>query len=386
MKTSYILFGTICFLQLGALLMLAQSEAPISNESVRRLAGDLDPVYRPEVEYVLCAAALPGGKVLVGGRRVSAHAAMAKLDEKGAIDPSFQSSLVERIEGFLMLADGGLLVWGSPLEFKDGSQSFVAKLRSDGSQDTTFQPILDANLRGVLQQPDGKLIIWGDFNLVCRDRRPLIARLNPDGTLDSTFDAKMGAYSENSALVWCAAIQSDGKIVCSGRFDSVRGVNQPGFVRLLPDGAPDPSFRLPEPDQSAGYCRQICLQPDGKMVLCWSAFEIAGKRRAVVRLNTDGSLDNGFSTTLDGVEYTVAIQRDGKYLISGVQTIDGLRIGGGIGRLNSDGTHDPDFVFNPSKPGIRHFLTFLPQDSILVAHGSLIIERVFLGSQSPPPN
>ena len=107
----------------------------------------------------------------------------------------------------------------------------------------------------------------------------------------------------------------------------------------------------------------IAIQPDGKLVLAgWVDQDGTGGEVdfLVVRLNSDGSFDQGFGSggiatvNFSGKGMTsdtasgVAVQPDGKIVVGG-STHDSGGGGGtymGIARLNSDGT--PDASFNPA--------------------------------------
>ena len=71
-------------------------------------------------------------------------------------------------------------------------------------------------------------------------------------------------------------------------------------------------------------------------------------RNRIGRLNADGSLDTSFDPGANSYVYALAVQADGKILVSG----DFITLGGGglgttvryyIGRLNADGSLDMSF-------------------------------------------
>jgi uncharacterized delta-60 repeat protein len=109
---------------------------------------------------------------------------------------------------------------------------------------------------------------------------------------------------------------------------------------------------MPEDRAYNGEVRAFREQPDGKVLVAGSFTDYDQKTRSyLVRLNTDGSTDNGFCLNIDGKinssVYTVATQSDGKILVGGLFT----SYGGAAGRdrlirLNSDGTLDTTFCTN----------------------------------------
>jgi uncharacterized delta-60 repeat protein len=109
--------------------------------------------------------------------------------------------------------------------------------------------------------------------------------------------------------------------------------------------------------------RSIAIQPDGKIVV--AGFSYAGNKSnfAVVRYNTDGSLDNTFGsggkvTTVIGLStdqaMSVTIQSDGKIVVAGASSpSDGIHFDIAVVRYTTSGALD--VTFNPSGtvPGIE---------------------------------
>ena len=96
------------------------------------------------------------------------------------------------------------------------------------------------------------------------------------------------------------------------------------------------------------FATDVALQTDGKIVMSGYTWENVTGDVFVIRLNTDGSLDNTFGT--DGVALvsnstdvteSIAVQSDGKILIGGY-TDDSFT----VARFNTDGTLDTDFGNN----------------------------------------
>src|SRR5215204_633063 len=163
--------------------------------------------------------------------------------------------------------------------------------------------------RAAALQADGKIVVVGTvadgYLAVCG-----IVRYNPDGTLDTTFDVDGKAFVQITHRWTCRAvtIQPDGKIVTVG-FTGAGNDNNTGdfaVVRLNSDGSLDTTFdgdgkvitRLSDWRDSANA---VAIQPDGKIVA--AGFRYSAPRRdgwyvsdfAVVRYNADGSLDTTFN-------------------------------------------------------------------------------------------
>lgn len=100
------------------------------------------------------------------------------------------------------------------------------------------------------------------------------------------------------------------------------------------------------------FASAIALQPDGKSVAVGST-EPSGGDWALVRLNTDGSLDTTFDTdgkvttnvggTNENLANDVAIQADGKIVVVGRNSISGATAFFVVARYNANGSLDATF-------------------------------------------
>jgi uncharacterized delta-60 repeat protein len=219
-------------------------------------------------------------------------------------------------------ADGKLVVAGSSW---NGSNADVALVRynADGPLDTGFDG--DGKVTtaiggsddvgySVIQQADGKLVVAGysyngssyDFALV---------RYNTDGSLDTGFDGD----GKVTTAIWCGTMimaysviqQSDGKLVVAGT--SYNGSSYDfALVRYNADGSLDASFDGDGIVTTAigaanDYAQSVIQQADGKLVVAGYSDNGSNYDVALVRYNTDGSLDTGFDgdgkvTTAIGTE------------------------------------------------------------------------------------
>ncbi len=184
----------------------------------------------------------------------------------------------------------------------------------------------------VAVQADGKILVAGrSYNGTNFDFA--LTRYNADGTLDTSFNGDgrlttdFGPGDDHSVSV---SVQADGKILAAGY--SFNGSNYDfALVRYNTDGTLDTGFSGDGKLTTAigatgdiGYSHTV--QADGKILV--SGYSVAGldKDFALVRYNTDGTLDTGFSgdgklTTDFGsnedIGYSVTLQADGKILVAG---------------------------------------------------------------------
>jgi len=179
----------------------------------------------------------------------------------------------------------------------------------------------------VAIQSDGKIVVAGTVG----DGLAFgIARYNTNGSLDTTFsgDGKatvdfFGAFNNASAV----AIQPDGRIVVAGstRF----GDSDFAVARFNTNGTLDSTFGpsgIRTTDFSGGNDRadSLVIQPDGRILLAGSATVNGNVGFALVRYNSNGSLDNTFDgdgrvhTLGGGLIFDVAIHpADGSIFVWG---------------------------------------------------------------------
>ncbi|HMS41624.1 MAG TPA: delta-60 repeat domain-containing protein, partial [Pyrinomonadaceae bacterium] len=111
----------------------------------------------------------------------------------------------------------------------------LARLHPDGSLDTTFIGVGPTGPSGIVDdivvQPDGKILI-ASFNMFAYNGTPVgrFARINTDGSLDTTFNNNLGAgFNASTKKI---VLQSDGKILVGGTFQTVNGTSSRGIARL----------------------------------------------------------------------------------------------------------------------------------------------------------
>ena len=95
----------------------------------------------------------------------------------------------------------------------------------------------------------------------------------------------------------------------------------------------------------------LAIQSDGKLVAAGSSYTGTQDVFALVRYNTDGSLDTTFNTTgivttaigtVGGEAYALAIQSNGKLVVAGT-SYSGIPSAFTLVRYNPDGSLDPTF-------------------------------------------
>ncbi|MCP4210277.1 MAG: BspA family leucine-rich repeat surface protein, partial [Halieaceae bacterium] len=201
----------------------------------------------------------------------------------------------------------------------------------DGIVTTDFGASNDYG-QSVTVQSDGKILVAGSakFGAVYDFA---LARYNVDGSLDTSFDgdgwatAEYGSWTQDKG--YSGTVQNDGKILVAGTTNNGSTYDFT-LVRFTADGTFDNSFDgdgfLTTPIGSAddhGY--SVTVQSDGKILVAGESHNGSDYDFALVRYNTDGSLDatfdsDGILTTDfgsgDDVGNSVTVQSDGKILVA----------------------------------------------------------------------
>ena len=222
-------------------------------------------------------ALAPDGKIVVVGS--NAHKAEAyRLEPDGDLDPTFDG-------------DGKLAF------------DFTEEIPSDTPQQV--EDFADS----VVVQPDGRIVVAGSF-VRSFTATTAVARLTAAGALDSTFSGDGRTtqnYSGDNDHGTSVTLQGDRVVVASGVEDAVEDPavveNLFGVLRLNSDGTSDSSFgdggRVAVQVGDGGTPSDVLVTPAG-LVVTGTANEGGETRGAVLRLDPEGHLDEGFSG--DGVD------------------------------------------------------------------------------------
>lgn len=314
----------------------------------------IDPNFKPGADSYVHALALQPqleGRVVVGGafRQLAGRSRefIARLNADGSFDDSFTTTSSGVVQCIAPQPDGKLLIAGQFTRINGTLRSRIARLNADGTLDASFDPGAGASdtILSIALQSDGKIVLGGSFESVDGRTRNGIARLNPNGSLDLGFNPDAtGLLTPNATPgVFSIALQADGKILFGGQFVLVGGQARNGIARVNPDGSLDARFNPSSHPQNFG---SIVVQPNGKILVGGGFSDLGGGRAHLTRLNPDGSPDSGFGFQSDGGVATVFLQNDGRILVSGYFTLVNRRPHLGWVRLTSFGAVDENFSFD----------------------------------------
>jgi len=265
------------------------------------------------------------GKIVVAGMQCNSglcDVALARYNPGGALDTTFSGDGKQTTDfgtdtnwasGLAIQSNGRIVVSGFVLKLT-GPDFAVYRYLSNGSLDISFGGDGKVGIGfGAWQadesadlaiQTDGKIVIAGETFHDFTNHNFAIARLNANGTLDNTFsgDGKlvtnMGADDHALSL----ALQPDGKILLAGYSCDPNGQNCLfALVRYNTNGSLDTTFngtgrkRFRVMAVIDSYASDVIVQPDGKIVVLGWTYDGVASDFALVRLNSDGSFDTTFS-------------------------------------------------------------------------------------------
>ena len=349
-------------------------------------------------EYVNAIAVQNDGRVVLVGRSPTQFGmdfALLRRSRDGALDNSFGSNgkvltaigagtASDEAYAAVVQPDNKIVVVGRTDSGAASGHDFaVVRYNADGSLDdsfgtggkvvTAFGPGSDT-ANAVVLQDDGKIVVGGETSQNTSGGDFALARYNTDGTLDATFG--------NGGKVITAIKTFGGRDAINGlllhtvngepRILAVGGEGDFIAARYLPNGTLDAAFgnggRISGLfNANIGAARAAVAADNGKVVIAGHV----SHDFALVRLNADGTLDNGFgnqgrvltpvSTTNWDEATAIVRQADGKLVVGGWMYGIGSSGDFAVVRYNPDGTLDAAFgnagtVVTPMAAGTKNDL------------------------------
>ncbi|MFZ1688036.1 MAG: T9SS type A sorting domain-containing protein [Flavobacteriales bacterium] len=323
--------------------------------------GSLDPTFNlPGYTYAQPSSmvALPNGSSILAGyfdNGSDPPFMIGRFLSDGSLDPSFQVGSTDGFGAIYDIArqsDGKILVGGQFTGYEGTGHPYLVRLNADGSVDNTFDYVQSTGpfshwVEVVSMQADGKVLIAGALEY--NGTYPPLKRLLSDGSNDAAFMTAMGT-GPNGVGMSEMIEQGDGSILIAGGFTSVSGNARDKFARLLPSGQVDATFvpTIPVPSNVGGkFVTALLLQPDGKsLVAAWYHLDQSGNFEPgarLIRYLTDGSIDPGWSVTVDNSIHDMVLATNGSVVLGGEFTDLSGTSKSFIARLDATGQVDPAY-------------------------------------------
>jgi uncharacterized delta-60 repeat protein len=300
-----------------------------------------DPGTGPN-SFVSAVGVISDGRVVVGGSFTGfggvTFRRVARLTTTGAPDLSYSQvpNFNAAVNALAVQFNDRVAVGGGFTQ----PRGRITQLRLDGSEDTSFDTGLGVNnvVHATVARPDGSVFIGGAFTTVrVTDTFQVdtyrVARLSNLGQVDTSFIVT----AVTNGSVFALAVQSDGKVVVGGQFQTTNSSASVNIARLNLDGSLDTSFNPGTGVNGPVYA--LGLQPNGKIIIGGDFTAVNGHgRNRYARLLTSGGVDltfdpgNGANNTV----FTLVVLSDGNVLIGGdFTTVNGVPRGG-VARIRAN--------------------------------------------------
>lgn len=317
-----------------------------------------------------CAfASVTGFAAYSNGCAVRVPAILEQYTPTGDPDPGFVGGGLDNIVRDLAdsrQGDGSFIVVGSfshydPTPGANIVANCVTKLNTDGTLNTAFNnnvngagpsPGFDNRVDAVQVTAAGKIYVAGYFTTLNNVSANRIVRLNADGTRDNTFNIGTGFNN----VVIDIELQSDEKLLVSGVFTDYNGTACTRLVRLNTNGTIDNTF-LPVLNGTGGH---LSIAPNGTIVMNSGTYGnyngvpvlTAPADGTAIRINPDSSLNSiiaqgaQFEWSVPPTSNEVQVMSDGSVLFAGSFTDYDSTTVNRIVKLRPLGAIDGTFLTN----------------------------------------
>jgi uncharacterized delta-60 repeat protein len=288
----------------------------------------------------------------------------------GDLDLSFGGFGYQAVVSTPVPSEGMAVTWNGKIATAgtSGVQIVVRRYMPNGVLDASFgtsgtvavlNPSFAMHATAVAVQADDKIVVVGWADNVSMNQDYLALRLTSTGAVDASFGAggfRTTDFAGSDDLAAAVVIQPDGKIVLAGS-SNVGGDDDFSVARYTSGGSLDPGFsgdgRLTIPFGGGDVCRDVALQPDGKIVVVGDGsdeFPEYDDDVCLARINSNGTLDGSFGGDgrADDVGFqsagdratALAILPDGRIVVAGYEWNGGSSYSGKLVRVLPDGTAD----------------------------------------------
>ena len=397
----YSIFTTISFPQAG------QLDTTFGQNGIVTIAGE---------SFAYSVAIQSDGKIVAAGYSDNGSDldfAIIRYNSDGALDNTFGTNGIvitsvgasgDYATSIAIQSDGKIIAAGNSYNGSDNDFA-VVRYNSNGSLDNTFgtngiviTSVGDSSdyANSIAIQSDGKIIAAGNsFN--GSDDDFAVVRYNSNGALDNTFGTNgivITSVGDSSDYARSIAIQSDSKIIAAGY--SYNGSDfDLALVRYNSNGSLDNTFGtngivITSVGDSSDYARSIAIQSDSKIIAAGYSYNGSDYDFALVRYNSNGALDNTFGTNgvvttdVGAAEYyanSIEIQSDGKIIAAG-NSFNGSNFDIALVRYNSNGSLDNTFGTNGvvttdvgTEGDYATSIAIQSDEKIIVAGGSIYMAR-----------
>lgn len=195
-----------------------------------------------------------------------------------------------------------------------------------------------------------------------------------NGERDPTFNVEK-LLTSDQLTIRCSGIQSSGKFLVCGNFQTINGVSRPYLARLNADGSIDKTFNIDFP--VGGISSMVVLKNDQVLIAGILGFPGETTDWRLLRVGVDGALDKTFKVDVNGIVRAIAVQSDNKILIGGNFTTVNDSFRQNLIRLNSNGSTDFTFSRRAGANGQIYSIASQEDGKILIGGHFTKVNRFF---------
>ncbi|ESU24867.1 hypothetical protein FEDK69T_04200 [Flavobacterium enshiense DK69] len=301
---------------------------------------------------------------------------ISRLNSNGSVDMSFATgtgiNLIGEVRAVVIQSNGRILIGGRfRRNAEETSNIYLAGISSNGSLDfIPFAPGIDF-VESIAVQPDGKILVGGYFP-------KWIARINPLGGLDPSFNSSLDDNLDYGTSISNIVLRPDNKILAIG-YVTIEGGHERRIFSLNSNGELNNDFQEPSNiDWTYGDLwrpKFLALEKNGNILIAWPFRVLSNSGDEIgynfVRLDSNGNVITVFQPLSDGalcLPHPVGLQEDGKIIMAGSTCTyyNGYNFRG-IARLNIDGSIDETFDPRRGLNGHVECVAIQPDGKILIS-------------------
>lgn len=324
------------------------------NSSINALVFDGGSVYAA------------GGFTSIGGQPFKGLARLAATGT-GQADAAWNPAPDQPVSALAADGLGNLYVGGSFNAIGGQTRSYLARLAAagNGAADATWNPAPNSLVTALCADAANNAIFAGGyFTSIGGQSRKFLARLSGMGSGNAD-----GAWDAAADSLVLALASGGGKVYAGGSFSHVATQLRMGYAAIASSGAA--TLAAAADVGNPGSIQALVRQNNGGIIAGGAFVKVNGQAHGnLLRLNPDGTLDNGWHPQVDVLVKALALDAVGNVFVGGVfSQIDGLSRKG-LAKLSAAGIVDPNW--NPQ-------LTATPFNGYAMALATDAAGNVYVG-------
>lgn len=305
------------------------------------------------------------------------------ITKSGALRNVFNTQL--RVAGAIRnikpTAAGNFIITGDFTHVHGFSTRKIHEIKPDGSLTNLFLQNASLSTQATALKYDAtgqKIFVGGAFNYFGNKFSRSLVKLDVNGVRDASFN--VGSGFDNGPYevrIQDINLQADGKVLVVGEFNSYNGTSINNIVRLNTNGTIDNQFNNALTGATSGNVYKTLELADGKILVGGSFFSYNNDhtKQYFIRVNANGTVDNTFNPSgqkvtgaITAVKNILQQPNDKKILIAGTFSQYGTITTNNLARLDENGSLDTEFATNLGA-GFNNTVNKI----VLLANGKILV-------------